>query len=185
MPCPAAGLARADRLDRALAVMVATLLAAACSVPTSPDGYSAPAPPAGSPPAMVPSDVMSEMFTLTNTERTRGGLTVLHANAQLNQAAQIHADQMVAAGRIDHVLPDARYPTMQDRLAAAGYRWRAAGENVASGHRNATHVLDAWMETAGHRANILNDTFTEIGVGYAVDGTGRPYYVQVFGRPME
>jgi uncharacterized protein YkwD len=55
---------------------------------------------------------------------------------------------------------------------------------VAFGQANADKVVDSWMHSRGHRANILNSTFTDMGVGYAVDRTGRPYYVQVFATPL-
>ncbi len=100
------------------------------------------------------------------------------------RAAQLQADQMAQAGHMAHVLPEARYPRTEDRVAAADYRWRMLGENVAFGQANAAKVLDSWMHSRGHRTNILNATFTEMGAGYAVDRSGRPYYVQVFGRPL-
>ena len=90
---------------------------------------------------------------------------------------------MAAAGRLEHVFPDARYPRLEDRLNAAGYGWRAAGENLAFGQRSAAAVITAWMDSAGHRANILHTSFSEIGVAHLVDPNGRPYYVQVFARP--
>jgi len=91
---------------------------------------------------------------------------------------------MAQASHMAHVLPDARYPRTEDRIAAANYRWRMLGENVAFGQANAAKVVDSWMHSPGHRTNILNATFTEMGAGYAVDRSGRPYYVQVFGRPL-
>jgi uncharacterized protein YkwD len=98
-------------------------------------------------------------------------------------AAQLQADQMVAAGQLAHELPGAPYPNPADRLAAAGYTWRSWGENVAFGQRTPAEAMSAWMGSSGHRANILNSSFTELGTGYAVDGAGRAYYVQVFARP--
>ncbi len=99
------------------------------------------------------------------------------------QAAQIQADQMARLGRIDHVLPDATYPRPEDRLAAADYHWQAYGENLAAGQRSPAEAMSSWMQSSGHRANILNTIYTELGTGYARDAGGRPYYVQVFGRP--
>ena len=119
----------------------------------------------------------------TNAERRRAGLSTLKGNSRLERAAQIHADQLARAARLAHDLPGARYPTLQDRLKAAGYAWRAIGENLASGQTDAAAVIAAWMRSQGHRANILNPTFTELGIGRAVDGSGRQYYVQVFGAP--
>jgi len=156
------------------------LMAAACASPTAPDRLSE---AASTPPVVAGSSVASAVVALTNAERAHGGMATFGANARLMEAAQIQADQVAVAGRIEHVLQDARYPTLEDRLAASSYAWQAAGENLASGQRSAGQAVDGWMQSAGHRANILNPTFTEIGVGYATDGSGRQYYVQVFGRP--
>lgn len=135
-----------------------------------------------SPLAAAPT-VAANVVELTNVERLHHQRAALHQNARLMRAAQLHATQMAAAGHMDHVLPDAPYPRAADRLAAVDYRWRAYGENVAFGQSSAEKVVDSWMHSRGHRANILNSTFTEMGAGYAVDRTGRPYYVQVFGTP--
>ena len=130
------------------------------------------------------SNVPADVVKLTNIERTHYRRPALRANTRLMRAAQLQAEQMAQASHMAHVLPDARYPRMEDRIAAANYRWRMLGENVAFGQANATKVVDSWMHSTGHRTNILNSTFTEMGAGYAVDRTGRPYYVQVFGRPL-
>jgi uncharacterized protein YkwD len=133
--------------------------------------------------AVSPSRVAADVITLTNAERTHYRRVALRANPRLMRAAQLQADQMARARHMAHVLPGARYPSTLDRIAAADYRWYSVGENVAFGQPNAAKVLDSWMHSRGHRANILNANFTEMGAGYAVDRTGRPYYVQVFGRP--
>ena len=120
---------------------------------------------------------------LTNDERAAAGIPALQTNSQLTSAAQLHAEQMAAARQLAHTLPDATYPTVEDRLTAAGYAWQSYGENVASGYAGPAQAMSGWMQSAGHRANILATSFTEIGAGYALDSDGRPYYVQVFGRP--
>jgi uncharacterized protein YkwD len=130
------------------------------------------------------SSVAADVITLTNIERTHYRRSALRANPRLMRAAQLQADQMAQASHMAHVLPDAQYPRTEDRIAAANYRWRMLGENVAFGQANAAKVVDSWMHSPGHRTNILNATFTEMGAGYAVDRSGRPYYVQVFGRPL-
>ena len=130
------------------------------------------------------SAVATEVVHLTNVERTRDGRTALRASPRLMRAAQIHAEQMARAGQMAHVLPSATYPRTDDRLAAADYRWQTYGENVALGQSNATEVLQSWMHSPGHRTNILNRDFTEMGAGYAIDRAGRPYYVQVFAGPL-
>jgi len=130
------------------------------------------------------SRVAADVIRLTNAERTHYQRAALRANPRLMRAAQLQAEQMAQASHMAHVLPAARYPRTEDRIAAANYRWQAVGENVAFGQADATKVLDSWMHSRGHRTNILNSTFTEMGAGYAVDRSGRPYYVQVFGRPL-
>ena len=126
------------------------------------------------------SGITGSIVQRTNAERARAGVAPLRASTQLTQAAQIQADQMARLGRLEHELSGVKYPTPPDRLAAVGYRWQTYGENIAMGQTSAAAVLDSWMHSSGHRANILNGRFQEIGVGYARDSAGRPYYVQVF-----
>jgi len=159
----------------------------ACSSPASPDAASSDVPQNVAlplPGVVTPSEVTAEVVNLTNGERTRGGLAALASNARLMQAAQLHAEQMAQAGRLDHVLPNAPYPRPEDRLAAAAYRWQAYAENVAMGQRTAAEVVNGWMQSSGHRANIMNPVYTEMGAGYARDANGRSYWVQVFGKPL-
>jgi uncharacterized protein YkwD len=129
------------------------------------------------------SNVASDVVSLTNAERARQGRKQLRSSPQLMHAAQIHAEQMARAGRLAHDLPKARYPETKDRLAAVKYRWTAYGENVAQGQPNAAEVLKDWMHSSGHRKNILNSYYTELGTGYATDRAGRTYFVQVFATP--
>jgi uncharacterized protein YkwD len=128
--------------------------------------------------------VAVDVIDLTNVERRRHERAPLRANARLMRAAQMHAEQMARARQLAHVLPKATYPRAEDRIAATEYRWQTYGENVATGQSNAAAVLAAWMHSRGHRTNILNPDFTEMGAGYATDGAGRPYYVQVFAAPL-
>lgn len=121
-------------------------------------------------------------MTITNEERKTAGLPPLHETRLLRHAAQLQATQMAHIGRLDHVLPSEPYPRPEDRLAAAGYEWQAWAENLAFGFDPAA-VVAGWMASPGHRANILNPTYTETGAGFALDRSGRQYYAQVFGRP--
>jgi uncharacterized protein YkwD len=155
------------------------LLVLACSAPTAPSSYAAPAPAVG--PAAA--ETVSSVLALTNAERRRAGLDELRESTLLRQAAQLQSDQMGSRSVMDHVLPGAAYPSPADRLAAVQYRWSAYGENVAMGQRSGGEVVAAWMNSAGHRANILNPRYTELGVGYSLDQHGRPFYTQVFARP--
>jgi uncharacterized protein YkwD len=154
--------------------------ALACSAPASPENPQDVAQPV---PVVVP-EVAAAVVELTNGERTRAGLAALASNASLMRAAQIHAEQMAQFGRLDHVLPDATYPRPEHRLAAVSYRWQAYAENVAFGQRTAAEAVNGWMQSPGHRANMLNPAYTEMGAGYARDPSGRPYWVQVFGKPI-
>ena len=149
-----------------------TCIVGLCSVPARSE-----APPG------VTSKVSAEVVDLTNVERTQNGHAPLRANLRLMRAAQLQAEQMVRAGQLAHVLPSAAYPRSVDRLAAVDYRWQAYGENVALGQSSVAEVVDSWMHSRSHRTNILNPDFTELGAGYALDETGRPYYVQIFARP--
>ena len=162
-----------QRLSVAIMIGVVTL----CSTPAR-SGM-----PLGARPA-VTSSVTADVVDLTNVERTRNGRASLRVNTRLMHAAQIQAEQMARAGQLAHVLPHAAYPSASDRLAAADYRWQAYGENVALGQSSAMEALDGWMHSRGHRTNILNPDFTEMGAGYAMDRARRPYYVQVFARPL-
>jgi uncharacterized protein YkwD len=159
-------------------------VASACATPASPtempDAAASPAAPA----AGGTSTIASTIVQLTNAERSNAGLPALRANSQLMEAAQLHADQMARLGRLEHVLSGGQYPRPEDRLAAAGYRWSAYAENIAMGQSSAAAAMDSWMHSSGHRANILKTNVTEMGVGVARDSAGRPYYVQVFGRPQ-
>jgi uncharacterized protein YkwD len=138
---------------------------------------------AGTPPASA-SRVAAEVVDLTNTERGIHGRERLRTNSRLMRAAQVHAEQMARARQQAHVLPNAVYPRAEDRLAAAGYDWEIFGENLALGQTSAAEAVRSWMDSRGHRSNIVSPQFTELGVGYAIDRAGRPYYVQVFANPL-
>ncbi len=119
----------------------------------------------------------------TNAERTKVRLPALARSELLMRAAQLHANQMAALNRMAHELPGAAYPTMDARLAAVGYRRSAAGENVAEGYPSSAAVVAGWMKSSGHRENIVDTQFTEMGAGVAPGRNGRLFYVQVFARP--
>jgi uncharacterized protein YkwD len=91
---------------------------------------------------------------------------------------------MVATGVFAHEIPGTETPTLSDRARRVGYRGSYVGENIAFGFLSAASLMQGWMDSPGHRANILQTNYTEIGVAAVYNATGRPYYVQVFGRPM-
>ncbi|WP_225096080.1 CAP domain-containing protein [Streptomyces sp. CoH27] len=121
----------------------------------------------------------AEVLALTNTERRRAGLAPLAADPQLTAAAQAHCADMVARDFYDHVSPGGAQPW--DRAAAAGSRLRTIGENIACGQRSAAEVVAGWMNSPGHRANILKREFGHIGVGFAGGGRAGTYWCQLFG----
>ena len=167
-----------DRSFRCAPVLWLLVLASACATPASPT--EVPESPA---PETASSDRANSIVQQTNAERARAGATSLRSSSRLMQAAQLHAEQMARLGRLEHVLSGAQYPRPEDRLAAAGYQWSSYAENIAMGQSSAATVMDSWMRSSGHRANILSTSNTEIGVGFARDSAGRPYWVQVFGTP--
>jgi len=149
------------------------LLAIGCAVPTT----SSSARAAG----FTLTAEEQSVVDITNLERKKQNLPPLNLSPLLFQAARLHTANMVKQGKMEHVL-DGKGPS--DRVRAAGYQFALVGENVAEGQQSPDSVLDAWMNSPGHRANILKDGFTEIGVGVVRDSQGRPYWTQVFGRPL-
>ncbi|MEV0176119.1 CAP domain-containing protein [Streptomyces sp. NPDC050803] len=121
----------------------------------------------------------TEVVDLTNRERTRAGLPPLAVDPVLTAAAQAHSADMVARAFYSHTSPDGSRPW--DRAAAAGSARRSIGENIACGQRSAAEVVEGWMNSPGHRANILKPDFTHIGVGFAGGGRAGTYWTQVFG----
>ncbi|TLS45262.1 stress protein [Streptomyces montanus] len=121
----------------------------------------------------------AEVIALTNAERTSAGLPPLALDSQLTAAAQGHSADMVARAFYSHTSPDGSEPW--HRAAAAGSTRRTIGENIACGQRSPAEVVRGWMNSPGHRANILKPAFTHIGVGFAGGGSAGTYWTQLFG----
>jgi uncharacterized YkwD family protein len=117
-----------------------------------------------------------EILTLVNNERAKAGLKPLVMNPQVNAAARIKADEMCAKKYFNHTSPV--YGTPFEMLRAFGVNYKTAGENIAKGQKSAKAVMGAWMNSQGHKFNILNPDFTDLGVGYATDGK-TTYWVQI------
>lgn len=151
------------------------------SDPTTPPSTptTAPAPPV-TPPGGNTS-FTAQVVTLTNAERAKVGCGALTVNAILTSAAQAHSADMAAHDYFDHNSQDGRSPF--DRITAAGYRFSTAAENIAAGQRTPQAVMTSWMNSPGHKANILNCALHEIGVGYATgsSSTYGVYWTQDFG----
>lgn len=127
------------------------------------------------------SDLESQVIALVNEERATAGCGPLTADPLLRNAAQGHSADMAARDFFDHVNPDGADPGQ--RITAAGYRWSTYGENIAKGQQTASSVMTSWMNSEGHRANILNCSFKNIGVGIH-DGAGGPWWTQNFGATL-
>ncbi|MEU9187234.1 CAP domain-containing protein [Streptomyces sp. NPDC048484] len=121
----------------------------------------------------------AEVVALTNAERAAAGLPPLAEDAPLTRAAQAHSADMVARAFYSHTSPDGSEPW--HRAAAAGSTRRTIGENIACGQRSPAEVVRGWMDSPGHRANILKPAFTHIGVGFAGGGSAGTYWTQLFG----
>ncbi|WP_432251280.1 CAP domain-containing protein [Streptomyces sp. HNM1019] len=121
----------------------------------------------------------SEVIALTNTHRAAARLAPLAPDPRLTAAAQAHSDDMVARDFYSHTGPEGHQPW--DRARAAGATHRGIGENIACGQRSPEEVVRGWMDSPGHRANILKPDFTHIGVGHATGSRAGTYWTQVFG----
>ncbi|MFE1715580.1 CAP domain-containing protein, partial [Streptomyces sp. NPDC058728] len=126
----------------------------------------------------VNGDAESAVLSLVNKERAAAGCGPLAANAKLSAAARAYSDTMARSGVMSHTGPDGS--TMTSRVEAAGYKWSRLGENIARGQADAASVMNSWMNSSGHRANILNCDFREIGIGVH-KGDGGPWWTQNFG----
>jgi hypothetical protein len=127
-----------------------------------------------------------EVIALTNDERADNSVGQLRENGQLDAAAQAKADDMAANGYFSHIGPDGKEPWAW--ITGAGYSYKSAGENLAVRFSDSRDVVEAWMNSPTHRANIVKPVYEEIGVGVA-QGTfqGKPatFVVQYFGAPYE
>ncbi|MFC5286388.1 CAP domain-containing protein [Actinokineospora guangxiensis] len=130
--------------------------------------------PAGTPPA----DNESAVLALVNTERADSGCGPVRWNADLADAARAHSVDMAEQDYFDHTSLDGRSPF--DRMRAHGYD-SPGGENIAAGQRTPESVMESWMTSPGHRANILNCDYTTLGVGIGKGGSYGVYWTQNFG----
>jgi uncharacterized protein YkwD len=129
--------------------------------------------------------VRAAMLARVNALRAGAGLPPLGLQDQLNEAAQRHAEDMLARVFYDHVNPEGLRP--KDRIGRTGYPTRLIAENIARGQTSVDEVVDDWMQSRGHRANLLHPRLTEMGVGCAVGHNAlgdTVYWVQDFGRPQ-
>ncbi|WP_025619679.1 CAP domain-containing protein, partial [Salinispora cortesiana] len=125
------------------------------------------------------SEDAAEVVRLANVEREAAGCAALSIDDKLMTAAQRHSQDQADNKKMSHDGSNGSSPG--DRLDDVGYQWRTYGENVAWNQQSPAAVMKAWMNSPGHKANILNCSFTEIGVGIA--SSNGPYWTQVFAAP--
>ncbi len=135
--------------------------------------------PAASAPATQQSGSVSsieqQVLTLTNQERAKGGLKPLATDAALMDSARAKSADMSKNNYFSHTSPTLGSPF--DQMKAKGIQYKAAAENIAMGQKTAAEVVKGWMESPGHRANIMNGNYTHIGIGYDANGN---YWTQQF-----
>lgn len=121
-----------------------------------------------------------EVVALVNKERASQGLAPLKINWEVARVAQYKSEDMRDRNYFNHTSPT--YGTPFEMLKKFNIKYSAAGENIAKGQKTAQAVVSSWMNSEGHRKNILSTNFTEIGVGYA-PGNNTVYWTQIFIRP--
>jgi uncharacterized protein YkwD len=159
----------------ALALAGGGLVAGRCA----PAPTAAPAAPAAVVAAPVPD--ASAVIALVNQHRSAAGLPALNANGALSSAAAAHSADQAARGVMSHT--GSNGSSGGDRITAAGYAWSTWAENVAAGQTSAADVMNSWMNSGPHRANILSRAVQDIGVGSAVAGNGTVYWTMDLAAP--
>lgn len=122
-----------------------------------------------------------QVAQIANEERAKNGLSALKINTKLSDVARVKAADMRDKNYFSHTSPT--YGSPFDMMKQFGITYRSAGENIAKGQKSPESVMNGWMNSQGHRENILNANYTEIGVGYVTDAKGNTYWVQMFIRP--
>jgi uncharacterized protein YkwD len=121
---------------------------------------------------------VAEVVRLVNVERTRAGCPAVRTDAQLATAARLHSEDMARQDYFSHTSLDGRSPW--DRIRAQGYAYGSA-ENIAAGYPTPAAVMTGWMNSPGHKANILNCANKALGVGIGHGGSYGIYWTQDFG----
>ncbi|TLS36121.1 CAP domain-containing protein [Pseudalkalibacillus caeni] len=121
------------------------------------------------------SEYEQQVVDLTNQERAKNGLPALKVDLELSKVARAKSQDMHDKNYFSHTSPT--YGSPFEMMKQFGIEYRSAGENIAMGQRSPEEVVNAWMNSEGHRKNILNSNYTHIGVGYVKDGN---YWTQEF-----
>lgn len=161
------------------------------TLPASPENNPGNTPSASPVPSEPPSDETSsssvsemekKVWELTNQARAKEGLSALQYDEKIADTARAHSADMAVRRFFDHTNPDGKSPF--DRMKAAGFRYSTAAENIAWNQRSPEAVMDSWLNSPGHRANILNANLTHLGVGLHIATDGSYYWTQNFYTPM-
>lgn len=120
----------------------------------------------------------NEVIKLVNSERAKAGLPPLTTKEELSQAAYCKAQDMADKNYFSHISPT--YGSLFEMLEKFGITYTTAGENIAMGQNTPAEAMNAWMNSSRHRANILNSSYTNIGVGLAANKNGQKYWAQIF-----
>ena len=172
--------AKAKQATAAIPAKPAAAPAKPAAAPTKP--ATAPTKPAAAAPTSANVGAYEQQVVdLVNKERAAAGLPALKTNAKLAGVAEKKAEDLRDNNYFDHQSPT--YGSPFDMMKQFGITYSAAGENIAKGQKTPSDVMNGWMNSPGHRANILNANFTEIGVGFVTDSNGTTYWVQHFIRP--
>ncbi len=141
---------------------------------------STPSAPVESQPITNPgiSQVEMEVVRLVNIERQKEGLAPFKVSAELSKVAKTKSEDMGKNNYFSHTSPT--YGSPFQMMKTFGIKYNTAGENIAKGYLSAQAVVSGWMNSSGHRANILNPSFKTIGVGTYTTGNGTIYWTQMF-----
>lgn len=131
------------------------------------------------PPA--PATPQQQVVDLVNQRRASAGLPALRVDGRLTNAAQAHSHDQARRAVMSHIGSDGS--TIGTRVTRAGYAWSRASENVGAGQPNAASIVNGWMNSGSHRANVLDRNVIHIGIGLAYSSNGTPYWTMVAARP--
>jgi len=123
----------------------------------------------------------NEVIRLVNAERAKNGLPALKTNWEVSRVARYKSQDMINKNYFAHQSPT--YGSPFDMMESFGIKFSAAGENIAKGQKTPAEVMNAWMNSPGHKSNILSRSYTEIGVGLAKNKNGVCYWTQMFIKP--
>ncbi len=150
-------------------ILLSVLASIGCPKPEQPNP-SVPTVPA-------PADIITQLLDAHNRHRAQHRIPALTINVKLTAAAQKHAQWMFNNRNMSHT--GANGSSFADRIRAEGYNFRTGGENIAAGYKSVEAVMDGWMKSQGHRANILNHNYKEVGLGVVNN-----YWCADFGTPI-